>query len=459
METGDDSDDGLLALVTALATGRRVDVDAFDRLLPPDTMARTAMRVERIRALLAERETTEVVFDTQVDALDGDDDGLLAAEAGEIGLDPQRDRGPRYTLDGLLGQGGAAEVFRARDRRLGRAVALKALRPEIGATRRGRLRFVGESHTTARLAHPGIIPVHDAGRLPDGRLFFTMQQVEGRTLRSVIDGLRADDADDLAQFNLPRLLAAFQRVCLTIDYAHDQGVIHRDLKPENVLIGAYGEVYVADWGLSRPLDDDGDRLTREGETLGTLYYMAPEQACGELEDQGPAIDVWALGVILYELLTLDRPFVGKSVINLVYVIATEPPRPPQPWRDRPLPAPLLALVDDALHKEVEDRTLTPRQMADRIGAWLEGDGAADALGAGGPLDPTEQTIDLADTAEDGVEASAEPGAGRLDPDATLPDVLDRRRLPAAATRRQTVAGPPMPARPSTSPPKFDPPST
>ncbi len=455
MNHGDDSDDGLVALVKALADGQRVDVDLFDRLLPPDTMARTAMRVERVRALLAERQAARAGFDTQLDSLDGDDDGSLELAAGEreIGLDAPPDRAPRYELDGLLGQGGAAEVFRARDRRLGRAVALKALRPEIGVTRRGRLRFVGESHTTARLAHPGIIPVHDAGRLPDGRLFFTMQQVEGRTLRSVLDGLRADDPDDLAQFNLPRLLAAFQRVCLTIDYAHDRGVIHRDLKPENVLLGAYGEVYVADWGLSRPLDDDGDRLTREGETLGTLYYMAPEQACGELDDQGPPIDVWALGVMLYELLTLERPFVGKSVINLVYVIATEPPRPPVPWRDRPLPGPLLALIDDALCKEVEDRTLTPRRMADRIGAWLEGDGAGAPLAGGAALDPGALTTDpdqTLDTSEDTGPRSLAARAAGLDPDATSPDVLDRHLARALAAA--------SPARPSTPPSDSDPPS-
>ncbi len=366
----DDQDD-LGALLDALARGRPLDVDVFQRLFPPDFAHRTLTRVEQLRAMLAEREAVDPRFDpgdTLIDQPDGDPDYPLLTPLGQH---------PRYGLGELLGAGGVAEVYVALDRRLGRSVALKALRPEVGEQRRNRQRFVAESQTTARLAHPGIIPVHDAGKLADGRLFFTMRRVQGRTLRDVVDALRDGDPITAGQFPAPRLVSIFQRVCMTVAYAHDQGIIHRDLKPENILIGTYGEVYVADWGLSRPFDEEADpedRLTREGEAIGTLYYMAPEQACGELEDQGPGIDVWALGVILYELLSLERPFVGRSIINLVYVIATDPPRPIREVTppERALPDALVELIDEALIKEVAERTLTAKGMADRISAWLDG---------------------------------------------------------------------------------------
>lgn len=371
-----DEQDELISLVDALAQGRSLDPDLFERLFPPDFAHRTLTRVEQVRAMLAERfagtppDTVVDVVDTVLD--DPFDDDMPLANPLHTPLGQHT----RYGLGSLLGSGGVAEVYLARDRRLARNVALKALRPEIGRNARNRQRFIAESQITARLAHPGIIPVHDAGKLADGRLFFTMQRVEGRTLRSVIEALRKGEAEAEAQFSLPRLMSIFQRVCMTVAYAHHQGVIHRDLKPENILIGPYGEVYVADWGLSRPFDEaePDERLTREGEAIGTLYYMAPEQACGELSEQGPGLDVWALGVILFELLTLGRPFVGRSIINLVYVIATDPPRPAHEVAPpgRTLPRPLVELVDAALIKDVAERTLSAREMADGVAAWLDG---------------------------------------------------------------------------------------
>ncbi|MEZ4435097.1 MAG: serine/threonine-protein kinase [bacterium] len=434
--TRDDHEE-LVALVDALAMGRPLDAEAFERLFPRDFAHRTLTRVEQIRAMLGERAALAAAgSDEGRHALEADDLGedTIDTEAIDIPFPTAPGQHPRYGLEGLLGQGGVAEVYLARDRRLGRPVALKALRPEIGVTRRGRQRFIAESQTTARLAHPGIIPVHDAGKLLDGRLFFTMQKVEGRTLRSVLEALRAGEPAEIARFSVLRLLALFHRVCMTVAYAHDQGVVHRDLKPENILLGAYGEVYVADWGLSRPLDDENSRLTLEGEAIGTLYYMAPEQACGELEEQGAGLDVWALGVMLYELLTLERPFVGKSVINLVYVIATEPPRPARGWSDgRPLAEPLQALIDDALIKDSADRTLSARAMADRLAAWLEGSDPRSTRGEttpGGPAppvpdDPPEASSEEPELREPRV-AAALLGEARAegDPEATVLDGVD-----------------------------------
>jgi len=199
-----DDPDELTTLVDALQQGFAVDADLFQRLFPPDFAHRTLTRVEQIRAMLAERQS-EQTLDTQVDGVDtfieppppldlpfhiDDDEPTPVANP----VPPPSTHTPlgqdmRYGLRGMLGEGGVAQVYLAFDRRLGRPVALKALRPEIGHTRRGRTRFAAESRITARLAHPGIIPVHDAGKLADGRFFFTMQKVEGRTLRDVIDAL------------------------------------------------------------------------------------------------------------------------------------------------------------------------------------------------------------------------------------------------------------------------------
>lgn len=385
------SDALLIELLAALRAGEPLTRSAFDRLFPVDDPAALPTRVEAIRALLDDEPTGDEVGEIEALSLDtrfegnpwldeptealppragGDsvEDTPLASQGG------QRLAGDRYVLDSLLGEGGVGRVYLARDRLLDRHVALKALRPNLASNRNVEQRFVGEARITARLTHPGIIPVHDAGILADGRRFFTMQRVHGVTLRSVLDGLRTHDPVTARRFTLSKLLGVVQRAAMAVAYAHDQGVVHRDLKPDNILIGPYDAVYVADWGLSRPFDaEDEERLTREGEAIGTLFYMSPEQAVGELDALGPAMDVWALGVILFEVLTLERPFAGKSIINLIFVIATEPPRAAADVvRDgRPLPPPLLALIDQALVKEPEARALTARGMADGIAAHLD----------------------------------------------------------------------------------------
>ena len=197
-------------------------------------------------------------------------------------------------------------VYLAEDTVLGRRVALKvvataASRPEIVE------RMRAEARVIARLEHPGIVPVHDAGMLPDGRVYYAMKRVDGKRL------------DELAPaMALPERLRVFQRICEAVAFAHAHGVVHRDLKPENVMIGAFGEVLVMDWGVAKVLaDPDGASAaspapaasgTADGQVIGTLAYMAPEQAEGSAERTGTAADVYALGAILYFLLTGRAPF-------------------------------------------------------------------------------------------------------------------------------------------------------
>jgi WD40 repeat protein len=235
-----------------------------------------------------------------------------------------------HELFDRLGRGGMGEVFRGKDPVLGRDLAVKVLRPELRGDPDTEGRFEREARVTGALQHPNIVPVHNLGRLPDGRLYFTMKLVRGRTLAEML-------ADGPARDRLPELLAVFEKVCQAVAYAHSKGVIHRDLKPHNVMVGAFGEVQVMDWGLAKVLrrseetapggaesGEGGDTVRRLGAagstaddrrtgTVGTPAYMPPEQARGESDEVDERADVFGLGAILCELLTGRPPYTGENV--------------------------------------------------------------------------------------------------------------------------------------------------
>jgi hypothetical protein len=225
---------------------------------------------------------------------------------------PLQHRDPaRYDILGEHGRGGIGRVFRAHDRELGRDVALKELLDRGVASE---LRFFREALITARLEYPGIVPVHEAGRWPDGTPFYAMKLVAGRPLKALLDAC-VTTADRIAL--LPNLIA----VADAIAYAHDRRIVHRDLKPSNVIVGEFGETVVIDWGLAKdisasapaePVDDGPYRtaahepgMTAVGSVLGTAAYMAPEQARGEPVDE--RADVYAIGAMLYQLCTGVAP--------------------------------------------------------------------------------------------------------------------------------------------------------
>ena len=198
-------------------------------------------------------------------------------------------------LEAELGRGGMGRVFRARDERLGRAVAVKVLRPESAANPDFRARFAREARTLARLEHSGIVAVHDFGTTPDGDGYLVMQLVSGG---SIADRLPLPVAD---------ALAIAIDLCAALAYAHGRGIIHRDIKPENVLIGDDGRARLSDFGIARLLDptpDDGP-LTRPSMVLGTAGYMAPEARAGARPD--PRMDVYAVGALLKHMLTGHHP--------------------------------------------------------------------------------------------------------------------------------------------------------
>jgi serine/threonine protein kinase len=231
--------------------------------------------------------------------------------------------GTRYRIVDAIGQGGMGKVYLVEDSRLRRRVALKVL--NLPFTDDQARRMATEAMVVARLEHPGIVPIHDFGKLADGRVFFTMKFVKGRRL----------DEYAREETSLPALLRCFHKICETVSFAHSNGVIHRDLKPENIMVGSFGEVLVMDWGISKILEDSADQRstvdgtdefgdaaepgshlpgkvgvdepgTGDGVALGTAYYMSPEQEQGHRDLQNRSSDVYGLGAVLYFLLA-DRP--------------------------------------------------------------------------------------------------------------------------------------------------------
>jgi tetratricopeptide (TPR) repeat protein len=241
--------------------------------------------------------------------------GAPAAAVAELGLDLRA-----YELHEPLGQGGMGEVYRTRDPGLDRDLAIKVIRACWRGQAESERRFRREARATGLLQHPGIPPVHSFGRLPDGRLYYTMKLVRGRTLAQVLADPDLDRAGRRTE-----LLQVFESICQAVAYAHSKGVIHRDLKPANVMVGEFGEVQVMDWGLAKILTADeaapagpgaalalgaGDErgLTEQGQALGTLLYMPPEQARGDAALVDQRSDVFALGAILCEILTGAPPY-------------------------------------------------------------------------------------------------------------------------------------------------------
>lgn len=286
----------------------------------------------------------------------------------------------RYELVELIGKGGVGEVWLAVDRALKRHVALKVL-TDPRAPKRSRERFEYEAQTTGRLAHPCIIPVHDVGQLPDGRWFYVMERIHGRNLGEILNALRAGDAEAEAHFTLPRLLHIFTQLCLTVAYAHDHRIIHRDLKPENVMVGEYGEVFVLDWGLAKFIgeaptrfsEDRPGRETTQGVILGTLFYMSPEQLSGNTQALTAATDVYSLGVMLFEILTLELPFVSDTALNLMLkIVSATTPDPREATPQRRIPTPLAELTLEAMQRDVDKRSPSARYLAERVSAFLDG---------------------------------------------------------------------------------------
>ncbi|MER7536163.1 serine/threonine-protein kinase [Streptomyces sp. NPDC097704] len=284
--------------------------------------------------------------------------------------------GGRYELSTVIGQGGMGQVWTAYDGRLDRRVAVKLLRP---ATMTGpataadelRRRFVRECRVTAQVDHPGLVTVHDAGSDGDD-LYLVMQYVQG-----------ADLADHLAEhdpYPWEWAVSVAAQLCAVLAAVHAVPIVHRDLKPRNVMIRPDGTVLVLDLGVASVLDTDTTRLTHTGSPIGSPAYMAPEQAMGGAV--GPSTDLYALGVLLHELLSGNVPFAGSTALGVLHRHLYEPPAPLRQLRPE-VPEALEALVLRLLAKDPQARPSGAHEVYEQLLPLLPARGAP-----AGPMDPT-----------------------------------------------------------------------
>ena len=261
--------------------------------------------------------------------------------------------GTGYVLLDKLGEGGMGGVFRVQDTTLGRQVALKVI-GIVDSSGELSARLLREAKIIARLEHPGIVPVHDVGTLPDGRVYYTMKLVQGQRL----------DQHAAELGGVPERLRTFQKICDAVAFAHAHDVVHRDLKPQNIMVGRFGEVLVMDWGLAKLLNTrtamDGENVgtekardeqalatdTGHGVILGTPGYMAPEQARGEVAAAGPRADVYSLGAVLKFLLE------GAG--------------------SGPTPRALAAIAGKATAEDAEQRYGSVEELASDVAHYLDG---------------------------------------------------------------------------------------
>ncbi len=290
--------------------------------------------------------------------------------------------GGRYRLLELLGQGGMATIYRARDAQLERDVAVKVLRPEIGQDPDFVARFRDEARAAASLSHPNIVAVFDFGQEAGGDQYIVMELVDGQDLASILR-----ENGPLAPRQAARVGAD---VAKALHAAHTRGIVHRDIKPSNILISRDGRVKVADFGIARALDDA--QVTLPGVTMGSVHYFAPEQARGELATA--ASDTYALGIVLFEMLTAQRPFSGDGAAAVALARLSTPPPRPSSLRASVPPA-LDAIVVRAMALDPLDRYPSAAAMGGALDGFL-GDGqpspgiaasAAAAAGAGAATRP------------------------------------------------------------------------
>jgi serine/threonine protein kinase len=265
--------------------------------------------------------------------------------------------GTPYVLDRELGRGGMGTVYLARDTRLGRAVALKVLSP-MHAEAESVERLWREARILAGLEHPGIVPIHDVGTLPDGRAYYVMKLVEGRRLDEYLQ----------ARPSLLEVCRIFLRICEPVEFAHAHGIVHRDLKPANIMLTSDKWPYVMDFGLAKAIQAESS-ISVSGAVMGTPAYMPPEQAQGQLDQIDAKSDVYSLGATMYAVLCKKQPFTGQTPMEILMKVCKEDP-PPMRSHNPEIPEEVEKIVLKAMAKEKGDRYASSQALADDLKRYL-----------------------------------------------------------------------------------------
>lgn len=322
---------------------------------------------------------------------------------------PTEIRGERkYKVKGVIAVGGMGIVLEAEDVATRRAVAMKTMHGTGSAE--SVARFIEEAQITAQLEHPNIVPLYELNVNALDLPFYTMKLVRGESLRQVLERLRLERAATVEQYPLSELLGVFQKVCDAIAFAHSKGVVHRDLKPDNILLGKYGATVVMDWGLAKLLgqraaglakdfssttlvtsargDDPGGVSTMKGMALGTPQFMSPEQASGESHTVDTLADVYGLGAILYNILTLRPPIEGASTPEVLEKVVRGAITPPeqaveglalQHLPEGRLPAELIDIALHAMALRPEDRPAAVGELQAQVRGYQNGERKRPAL--------------------------------------------------------------------------------
>ncbi|MCP3693357.1 MAG: protein kinase, partial [Planctomycetaceae bacterium] len=298
--------------------------------------------------------------------------------------------GGRFEVLREVAKGGLGQVSLAQDNELNREVALKELLVQHTHDADLVERFQMEAEITGRLEHPGVVPVYGRGQHASGAGYYVMRFVRGEELRDAVkafhDKYDAQLANGPGRVEFMQLLRQFVHVCQTIGYAHSRGIIHRDLKPSNIMLGKYGETFVVDWGLAKPVDSEeeyptegkismrsfsgsGSQATQMGSTVGTPEFMSPEQADGRIEDVGPISDIYCLGATLYYLLTREPPVSGRNLYDIVERVSAGDIRKPREL-NASVPKALDAICMKAIALKVEDRYQEAEDLAADIEKWI-----------------------------------------------------------------------------------------
>ena len=283
---------------------------------------------------------------------------------------PPRSPGGRIRDEGEIARGGMGAIRRLYDTELRRHIAMKVLEPELATHPSSAQRFIDEARITGLLDHANIVPVHDMGKDERGHASYTMKLVDGQTLTELI-------ASQKTQRDLENILQILCKVCDGLSYAHSRGIIHRDLKPDNIMVGSHGQVYVMDWGLAQVNGEERaiveGRIEEDGIVVGTLQYMSPEQARGEVSLIDPRTDVFALGAILYKVLTGSPPYSGTTTQALMAAQRGEVRAPAEMSTLAVKPPPGLSeIAMKAMARRPADRYQSAEAFAEAIRAFLRG---------------------------------------------------------------------------------------
>ena len=311
----------------------------------------------------------------------------------------------KYEYLGEIAQGGMGRVIAVRDRSLRRRVAMKLLISPNEKNKRNQVnRLIAEAQTTGQLEHPNIVPIHDVGLYQNDKYYFTMKLVKGTTLKDIFRQLHQKDAKSTEQYSLVRLLGIFQQIANGLGFAHSRGVIHRDLKPDNIMIGEFGEVLIMDWGIAKlvqqksveksadvstdnsfasefdTIDSQEKERTVVGTVAGTVGYMSPEQARGEIDKLDARADIFSLGAMLYEMLSGSVPYNQVGVKERLRAIGkeelVEAPevrlRKTNSKRGKSIPREVAAIAMKAIAAKPEQRYQSARDLHDDIQRYLEG---------------------------------------------------------------------------------------